>query len=450
VVAPGPSRDELQKVLGRLARAGEGLAKLSTDEVVEVLGRVGARLLAPGDDLRERVLAELPATAGVSSAQAGHVVEGMARDWTAGGLRRLLDAEFADPGVLEEFRPSPGRGGPGLRLRARPLGPAGRIGVHVCAGTVPGVSLTSLLRALLVRAPVLVKPGAGDVVLPLRFTQALGRVPGEAARRLADALAVVWWPGGAGSTLENEILAAAGHVVVYGSDETVRALGARVPVHVPVVAYPHRVGVAVVGEADVVASGRALARAVAAYDQRGCVSPQHAFVVGAPAAAVAVAEATAAGLDALDRTLPPGPPVPEEAAAVQQVRGVAEMRAAGGEDVHLLRGPGTRWTVLVEPEPRFRPSCLARTIRITPVRGVEALQAALAPVAPHLQTVGTGGLGPDDEARIAELVARLGASRVAPLDDVAFPGAGWQHDGQGPLRRLVRWCGWEPPSERGG
>ncbi|MFO8174537.1 MAG: hypothetical protein R6T96_09665 [Longimicrobiales bacterium] len=46
---------------------------------------------------------------------------------------------------------------------------------------------------------------------------------------------------------------------------------------------------------------------------------------------------------------------------------------------------------------------------------------------------------------MAEALAGLGVSRVAPLETMAWPTAWWHHDGTGPLRSLVRWTDLEDP-----
>lgn len=441
--APGPSGAQVHALVDLLEAGGRALARIPVREVARVLGAVGERFTTEGDPLRTRALSELPGAAGISPAQAVHVVDGMARDWTTASLVRLLEGDFDEVEVLDGFRPAPLAGEPLREVRAHPLAPAGRVAVHVCSGTVPGVSVNSLLRNLLVKGPVLLKPGTGDALLPLLVLDGLHQCDDEVAGVLSQAAAVAWWPGGSGGALEAVALERAGALVVYGGDDTVAELRGRVGPGVPVVDYPHRISFAVVGGTDPVASGRALARAVAAYDQRGCASPQQALVIGGAEVATAVAEAAAAGLDALDRTLPPGPPDAARASAVQQLRGTAEMRAATGEGVHLLQGPGTRWTVVLDPAEELRPSCLSRTVHVTPVPSADAVARILAPVAAHLQGVGTSGLTAVQETEVAAIVSRLGASRVAPLGDLAFPGPGWRHDGQGPLRRLVRWSGWE-------
>jgi len=77
-------------------------------------------------------------------------------------------------------------------------------------------------------------------------------------------------------------------------------------------------------------------------------------------------------------------------------------------------------------------------VRVVPVADVLEVAGLLAPAAAHLQTVGVAGCKERWQV-LAESLARVGASRVTPFGSVPFPPPWWHHDGQGPLRALVRW-----------
>lgn len=445
-----PEPAAFRRLLGRLTAAGDELRRLPAAAVADVLGAVGERFLDDADALRREALDRLPGQAGVSPEQARWTLDGMARDWTAGRLRRLLAAEFGDAGVLDGFRRVE-RGGLDRRLRA--AGP--RLGVHVTAGSVPGVSVHSLVRGLLVKGPVLLKPGAGDALLPVLFARGLAGAKGAVAGVVARALAVFYWPGGH-DALESAALGAADQVVVYGGDATVRDVARRLGPHQRLVAYAHRVSLAVLGPGaldgeHLERTAAALARAVASFDQRGCVCPHQVFLPetapssgppGAGSRADALVDALAAALEREARALPPGPLEPDEASAVQQARGVEELRQAAGEGVRVRVGERLAWTVVLDSEPRLVEGCLARTVRVTPVPSIDALASLLAPHADHLQSAGVAGFGANDEARLAEALAGAGVTRIASLDQMPFPAPWWLHDGRGPLTELVRWTEW--------
>ena len=180
-VWPGDAAERLLEVL---REAGARLADVPVRDLVTCVGRVADRFLDSSDPIRHRAIDLLVPTAGLSKEMASEILTGMARDWTAERLTELLRRELQGPGVLDGFC----RLDEGRSVRAK--GPL--LTFHVGAGTVPGVSVTSMIRALLVKSAVLLKPGLGDVVLPVLFAEALA----EEAPELSDALAVTYWPGG--------------------------------------------------------------------------------------------------------------------------------------------------------------------------------------------------------------------------------------------------------------
>lgn len=429
---------DVRALLEDLREARGTLMELTAMEIAAAVGTVGARFLNPDDPLRKIALERIPDEAGFSRAMAERVLDGMARDWTEPRLRRLLETEFRDPSVLDGFRPRPGEAA-AARLRAMGDG----VAVHIGSGSVPGVCATSVVRSLLVKTPVLVKPGDGDRALTELFLQGLE----HQAPALAAAVVVAYWPGGEWE-LEEALLTGADRVVVYGSDETARLIRDRVPVHVPLVIYHHRTSIAVLGEGVLAPEAlpvvaRDLAFAASTFDQRGCVSPHRAWVLGDPVHAEQVAYAVAEAMAREAQDTPPGPRSEGDHARVQQVRASVEMRRAAGEEVRIWGDQGTQWTVVLEAPGPVAPLGVPRSLVVSAAADLPSLASTLEREAPHLQSVGLAGLGALEEP-VAELMARMGATRMVPLQHMPFPPAWWRHDGEGPLRALVRWAEWAP------
>jgi len=430
---PNLTVPELVAVAQHLRDKGsEALRTRSAEKMTRILGRVGRRFLDPGDPLRQRALEYLPLNSGLSPRMAEEVLDGMALDWTPERLEMLLRMEFPDPDVLEGFK-----NGSGPR-HARALGP--NLITHIGAGNVPGVSVGSMVRSLLVKAPLLMKPGRTDVVLPVLFAQGLA----EVAPDLVDAVAVAYWPPDQ-DALTDAAIQNADLVVVYGGDEVVGEIRARTPATVRFVAYHHRVSAGLVGrggltdaKADRLAD--AAARAVSVFDQRGCVSPHVIYVEeGGAVPPREWAERLAGRLEFWAGRLPPGLMEPGEASAVQQLRGEMEMRIAAGEDLGLWAGDDLGWTVVLDPDPGFRASCLGRVVRVRPVPTLLQAIEEMTEVESHLQTVALGGVENSERVGIAEKLAQVGASRVTTFTDAPWPPPWWHHDGTGPLSVLVRW-----------
>ena len=412
-----------------LLHAREELMLRAASDIAAVLGRVGSRFLHEGDPLRGQALQLLPATAGLSEEMAVAVLDGMAADWTRERLLAVVRSELRTEHALDGFVHT-------VERSAMAVGPS--LCVQIVAGSVPGVGVTALLRSLLLKGPTLLKPGRGDVVLPVLFARALR----EADPGLADALAVVYWRGGERS-LESAALARADVVTAYGSDGTVAELRLRTPVTARFVAYHHRVSVGIVGrdalsDDEVDRSAAGVAESVALFDQRGCVSPQVVFVEeGGVHGPEGFAAALAEQFRRLETRLPSVSPDSGEASARHQVRGTAELMAALGE-VTVLHGGDAGWTVILDGTASLGPSPGGRCVRVRGVSDASEVPALVKPFGGHLQTVGVSGLGGRLSA-IARALGRVGASRIVPFGSVAFPPPWWHHDGRGPLLDLLRW-----------
>ncbi len=407
---------ELPELLSGLERHRKAhLIDVSHADVAAALGRVGERFGPGGDPLRVAALDALTEDdPGYSPEMAQAVLDGMARDWTGDRLTELIRLE------LGEDAPT-----------WAPISPA----VHVSSGNVPGVSVTTLIRGLLAGSAVLLKPGKGDAALPVLFHGALA----EASPEIAGAAAVHHWsPEDEGV---DRVMADARLVVAYGGDDAIRWVRARTSPSARLIEYPHRLSVLVVDpratpEAELETGARQAARAVALFDQRGCVSPHAAFVVpGDRVTAEAWADLLAAALDRLAVELPQGRRSPAEATAFHQEAGVAEMAAAAGTGTRVW-GVGTGWRVVYEPTRAFEPSCLGRFVRVYPVDSLAEAADRLAGLSPHLQSVGVLG---EITMQARRALIEAGALRVTRVEDLPWPPAWAPHDGVRPLRALVRW-----------
>ncbi|MGB6364627.1 MAG: acyl-CoA reductase [Thermoanaerobaculia bacterium] len=290
----------------------------------------------------------------------------------------------------------------------------------ILAANLPALAVQPLLPALALRRPVLLKSPSSEPLFAPAFVAALAvRLPA-----LAPALAAITWPGG-DAALEAPLLAAAGRVVAYGEQESLDDLEQRAPGKV--VAYGPKTSLAVVGaavEPQSVAAG--LARDVALFDQRGCLSIQAVYTLGDP---TALAEALAAELVAVAEEWPSGPLDPVSVAAVQQIRSEAQMRGLIKPELAIDVG-----TVVVEPQLDFRPSPGVRTVRVHPLDRTDRLPEILAPWAGQLQGAALAG---DDAWALQKNLEALGISRCAEPGQLQTPDALWHNGGVHPLITLA-------------
>lgn len=295
--------------------------------------------------------------------------------------------------------------------------------VVILASNLPALAVQPLWPALALRRPILLKsPSAEPLFVPAFLDALVRREP-----RLAGAVAAATWRGG-DARLEAPILEGAATVIAYGDEPALADLRRRAPGKV--VEYGPKTSLAVVGEGiDPREVAEGLARDVALFDQRGCLSVAAVYTAGdAEALALRLEEALAE----LARRWPPGPADPTVLAAVQQARLEAEMR---GEMRRLRRAglPILSGTVLVEPNEGFRPSPGLRTVRVYPVPDLGRLPGILALWRGKLQGAGLAG---EDAWRLAPDLTMLGISRCARPGELQSPDVTWHNGGIHPLRAL--------------
>jgi hypothetical protein len=452
---------------------GARLQALGVMTRLEILARAGARFTDPADPLRQEAEARVPEEAALSRDATCRLLDALGAEWSRPAFLALLKADFPDPAVLDGFQPGPVRGSMHRAIPPRLL-------VQYASGNVPGTGATALLRALLVGAPSVLKPGRGDQVLPELVARALL----QADPQLADTFVLAPWRGGEGGAAEAACLRAADLVVIYGGAAAVEGIRALLPPTTPVRIYGPRISGGIVLGARTLdpALVEAAADAVCAYEQRGCVSPQVIWVQDDPVWAdraddPLVAPSPPPGTTATPAPEPPSAqalapaepdPTPRSriwaaalAGALDRRRGLIDpdvavaQRSAFEEGMFdaahdprqaVFGGPDQGWLVLYTPTTaRMTPTCLGRTVRVHGFSEPHEIFEALEPMAPYLQTLAVeGDVAP--RRAIAERLALLGVTRITSFAAQPWPPASWREDGEEPLRTLVRWSVLEPVS----
>jgi hypothetical protein len=205
---------------------------------------------------------------------------------------------------------------------------------------------------------------------------------------------------------------ASGEVHVYGRDETVDAVRAAKRAGVFLRAHGAGMGVAVMSDsADLEDAARAVADDVVVFDQRGCLSPRVAVVIGDPSRGERFAAALAARLAETESHVPRGR-VDEgemrEAARYAETMAFAGMVWRGeGHVVGLVAEGG-----LVVPPP-------GRHVHVVRVPDVAAARHLLKPIERQIVAVGCdvpdlGGALVCDVARVR--ISALGHMQRPPFD----------------------------------
>lgn len=419
------------ELAGSIRKAATDVRReLPARRVIEAVSEAATRLADPASRWGEEARALLAAELGWPETLAGETLERMSETWTADALAGLVDEELGGPGVLDGFQPAPGPDGGDRRRRA--AGPP--LLLQVQAGNVPGVGVTGVIRALLVRSGVVARPSRAEPGLAALFARSLAAVSTELGRTLA----VTWWPRDADAW--EAVVKRSSKVILYGGGAAVDAFRRRVPAETDLVTYGPKLGLAVLlPDARIGDATRALARDVCAYEQRGCVSPRVAFVPEDRREEAARTLDESLGEYVKQNEV--APLSPAEASTLREQRARLEF-GEDGTGTRLVGDPGElRWTVLTGPEPSVRSEALPRVVRVFGYPDPDRVASWLGVVGPRAQAVGYAGR--EGLGRLAEAAAEAGVSRVAPLGRLAWPPSDWRHDGRHQLLPLIRWCDWE-------
>ena len=435
-----PTGFEAQLRRLRTAQA-DYLAGLPVNRVVTLLDRVASRWLDPASPYRREAEGLLPIVTGYAEPAIRKGLAAYLSTLREENVLRLLDAELSEPAVLDRFV-SRGRGGG----ETRAFGP--RLTVHIWSGNTPGLPAQSLVSALLVKSANLGKVASEEPV----FATLLAESIAEVDPRLAECLAVTYWPGGE-EALQTIAFEQAEAVIAYGGESAIEAVRGRIPPDTRFIAYGHKLSFGVIGR-EALEPERlpdTLERAaydVAKYDQQGCLSP-HLFYVeeGGATAPRAFAEALSRHLGEYAMIVPRGRLSLEESASIAAARQRQELRALADEAVGLFAAEGS--TVLFTQDSTFEASCLNRTISVKPISDLlEDVPPVVAPVKRFLQTCGVAA-APERRRALAERLGRLGLDRVCPLGRMGDVAPTWHHDGRFNLLELLRWTDLEPDSSAG-
>lgn len=414
--------------LERLRNARLRLLAREPADLVRALGRVSALWLA--DDERRRGAArEIARGTGYAPSMVELCLARTFAAWNEQALARLLESALR--GVRVETPGAPPHDPPaeGHRAATTP-----EVVLAILAQNTPGLAIAPVYTSLALRAAVLVKSARGEA----RFAPLLARSIAEVDDDLAAACIVHTWAGGT-AAIEDPLFAAASRIVVYGSAATVAAVRARAGERV--VAHGPRASLAIVAgpkpSGFPATQARALAREIAFLDQRGCLSPQLVLVdehLDAAALGVALArELATVELEWPRRRLPL-----DAATTFRRAVDAAEADVLAGSSAALHGGSHEPWAVVVEHEPRLRPTPLDRFVRLHPFAGQDGLRAALAPLRGALECIGVAA-PPDTLVEIAATLRAAGAARICALHEMQDPPADWHGAGRPPL---VDYCDW--------
>ena len=337
---------------------------------------------------------------------------------TQQSLLELVRAEFGHEEIFQGFQSY----GPGRLTRV--AGP--RRVLHIVSGHTPHAGLRTLIRGLLVGAHNWCNVPPNGTEELARFREFL---PFDLARRVEIA-----------SDLPGDWLDQADAVVVFGGEDTIEHYRRLVRGDQRFITHPHRFSFGVVFDDPEFASVTGVARDVSLFDQQGCLSPHVIYVQ--PEIAREYAARLAGAMDAFEKENPRAALCMADESEINAMRGEFAFRAANNPGVVVWKSENnTAWTVLLDNNSQFTPSCLNRVIIVKPLP--EQLGPAILRVRGQLSSAGIFPVTLEN----AERVAATGVTRICPLGNMQFPPLTWHQDGCTALASLVRWIDLEMPLE---
>lgn len=403
----------LRQLASELVTQARALFDAGPERRARGLARAFALLASRDGALGESLHAELVASAGLSPAMAEWAVETAIAPLTYEALRALEARPVAPVAGAERVRP-------------------GQLCVVVLASNIAIGAARAVGFPLLFGWPVLAKTSSDDDPLARALAAAL-----EACDPLLAAAYRVVTFDSEREPLRAVLFEQADAVSVYGSDATLNAVRAQVGATVSFIGHGNGLGAAFVGRdalCDLTHArsvARELALDVAAYDQRGCLSPHVAWVErGGAIAPARLAELLFEELALLRIPLPRGPLPHSVAAAQLGWRGVGAIRGA------LYEGEG--FAVSFEDDGPLRISPGYRNVQVLALDDADALPSKLAPLGVHLKCLGTAGVG-DPGALVRALPTRV-APRICALGTMQRPPVDALHDGLAAWDGLLRWA----------
>ncbi len=333
-------------------------------------------------------------------------------------------------------------GMPALLDQGEVFGP--ELTVVVGSGNIPGAALPSVVTALLLGSPCMVKTSRVEPHFFPWYRSHLARIDPA----LAEGLMVAAWDGGhehqESAALESALLAETDALIMYGGNAALTSLRNRLPAHARFIGYGHRISFGAVGREwlrrdRIRQTAARVALDAALFDQQGCLSPQAFYVeeggeVGAEEFGPTLGEALAR----ISIVLPRRPLSPAETYSIHLYRARMEMRAFGGEGTGLWVSPqGTAWTVALDPVPALRPCCLNRTVVLHDIPALEELPRHLGEARSMLMSASLG-CSSLRRQQLAPILGAAGVTRICPLGYAQRPRSAHHHDGMDAAALLTR------------
>lgn len=433
LLVPKLTSEELKQVILHLKHQQRKLQARKTNDIIDILDQAIQLWLDPNYHYRKLAEELLPIVTGYDSEMIRVFLYSYLRSFRKEKLQRMVEVDFPNPLVLDDFRP---RSSGGL---TRAYGP--ELITHVLSGNVPALPLWSLVSGLLVKSSTLGKLSSSEPLFPSLFVETLKEID----RDLAESIAIIWWKGGE-EELERIAFSSSEAVIAYGSEKSIDSIRKKVPPHVNLYAHGHKLSAGFIAKdclqrVLVTETARRAAKDASQFDQQACLSPHVFFVEEKGNVTVGeFASLLAQEMNNYEVKMPRARLSEQENQAIIQARSTFQFQAFQTNKIALFESEkSTSWTVVYDKKTTSFPiSPLNRFVYVIPVMSIDDVPSYLHEVRGLLQTFGVA-CTPNNFRSIIEVLGQCGVSRVTFLGRMGEPEPGWHHDGRPHLADLVRW-----------
>ena len=293
----------------------------------------------------------------------------------------------------------------------------------IMAGNVAGAGLHEVAISLIAGVSSLIKTASTEPIFFAEFARTLAEIDPEVGSRIS----VLNWSRER-ADLTDIFTANCDRIVAYGDDATISSLARATKLF----GFGSRVSAAVIiaralAPSEIDPLTDALARDVTRFEQLGCLSPHHIFVV-TPSWDIArvFAHRLSVSLDRCSQSMPPAKIPLNDAAKIVSVRENARWRRIAGDAVQVWEAARLEWTVIFDPAATFSVSPGFRTVFVSAARDWTDLRERLNPAAGLLEAIAFSG-DQADAAVFGGLARELGVSYIAAPGEMQSPPIDWAH-----------------------
>jgi hypothetical protein len=336
------------------------------------------------------------------------LLESLSKDNLKNRIRLELGRNYLDGWVREGSS----------HIYAAPLG----ILLHVFAGNIFISGIESLVNGLITKNLNLVKTSSVDQFFPYLFLESLG----ECSPELASTISILSFKGGE-TAVENKLKRIADAIIVWGSEKAILGYRKNLPLGKKLIEHGPKCGIGVVEKYDPSLPKR-IAKDVAYWEQSSCASPQVIYVRDSIDVEKLAPE--------IGRNLekhPKGPLEPDQAVEILKAKEVARMGELFGDYKCYSSAEPYEWQIIISKKFDFSP--LGRTLYLRKYHSLEDVIEEIPKE--YLQTV---GIQSPRKKQIAKKFVLAGACRITELGKMTEGTLGAPHEGNYPLRELVRFC----------